>query len=112
MLRSFLISHCPRAGLGWRSSFAVLSLVVWGLVLTSWWSRPVVGAKAGPTGQEIFRFDTFGDEQLWTDQLRMHEVIETSLDPLTALSLGLKVDVDALAHGTISLATRTHHRTG
>jgi hypothetical protein len=46
-------------------------------------------------GQRIFRFDTFGDEQQWTDQLRMHEVIET-LPPTTALSLGLKVDVDAL----------------
>jgi hypothetical protein len=27
-------------------------------------------------GHAIFRFDTFGDEQLWTDKLRMHEVIE------------------------------------
>ena len=26
-------------------------------------------------GQAIFRYDTFGDEQLWTDVLRMHEVI-------------------------------------
>jgi hypothetical protein len=25
-------------------------------------------------GQQIFRFDTFGDEQLWTDTLHMHEV--------------------------------------
>ena len=25
-------------------------------------------------GRGIFRFDTFGDEQLWTDVLRMHEV--------------------------------------
>lgn len=47
-------------------------------------------------GREIFRFDTFGDEQKWTDQLRMHEVIESSIDPMTALGLGLKVDVDAL----------------
>src|SRR5687768_6823665 len=47
-------------------------------------------------GREIFRFDTFGDEQQWTDRLRMHEVIESALDPLTALQLGLKVDVDAL----------------
>ena len=29
-------------------------------------------------GQAIFRFDTFGDEQLWTDTLRMHEVIPKS----------------------------------
>src|SRR5690349_6623762 len=46
-------------------------------------------------GQMIFRFDTFGDEQLWTDVLRMHEVIET-VDPATALAVGLKVDLDAL----------------
>jgi hypothetical protein len=47
------------------------------------------------SGQEIFRFDTFGDEQLWTDVLRMHEVIP-NVDPATALAVGLKVDVDAL----------------
>ena len=46
-------------------------------------------------GQAIFRFDTFGDEQLWTDVLRMHEVIPT-VDPATALAVGLKVDVEAL----------------
>jgi mono/diheme cytochrome c family protein len=46
-------------------------------------------------GQAIFRYDTFGDEQLWTNVLRMHEVIQ-NVDPATALSVGLKVDVDAL----------------
>src|SRR5262245_42267459 len=46
-------------------------------------------------GQDIFRFDTFGDEQLWTNVLRMHEVVAT-VDPATALGVGLKVDVDAL----------------
>src|SRR4051794_882016 len=47
-------------------------------------------------GQQIFRFDTFGDEQQWTGTLRMNEVIEAALNPQTALSLGLKVDVEAL----------------
>jgi cytochrome c5/mono/diheme cytochrome c family protein len=47
-------------------------------------------------GKSIFRFDTFGDETFWTDTLRMHEVIRTSVSPLTALSVGLKVDADAL----------------
>ena len=46
-------------------------------------------------GQAIFRYDTFGDEQLWTDVLRMHEVMAT-VDPATALAVGLKVDVEAL----------------
>jgi hypothetical protein len=47
-------------------------------------------------GQRIFRFDTFGDESQWTDTLRMHEVIRTAVDPVTALNVGLKVDADAL----------------
>jgi hypothetical protein len=46
-------------------------------------------------GQAIFRYDTFGDEQLWTDVLRMHEVI-AAVPPATALAVGLKVDVEAL----------------
>lgn len=46
-------------------------------------------------GQQIFRFDTFGSEQLWTDTLRLHEAVET-VSPRTALSVGLKVDVEAL----------------
>ena len=53
------------------------------------------------SGQAIFRFDTFGDEQLWTDVLRMHEVIAT-VDPATALAVGLKVDVEALPRTIIA----------
>jgi hypothetical protein len=57
-------------------------------------------------GRAIFRFDTFGDEQLWTDALRLHEVIE-SVTPAQALSLGLKVDAEALPPSvTQALATR------
>ena len=52
-------------------------------------------------GQEIFRYDTFGDEQLWTDVLRLHEVLP-SVDPATALAVGLKVDVEALPAGVIA----------
>ena len=46
-------------------------------------------------GQAVFRFDTFGDEQLWTTALKLHEAI-AKVDPATALSVGLKVDADAL----------------
>lgn len=56
---------------------------------------PVSSAKP-LDGQSIFRFDTFGDEQLWTDTLRMHEVIQSSVSPVTALSVGLKVDAAVL----------------
>lgn len=47
-------------------------------------------------GRDIFRWDTFGDEKYWTDTLRMHEVIQAGVSPATALSVGLRVDVDSL----------------
>jgi hypothetical protein len=59
------------------------------------------GEHALKHGQAIFRFDTFGDEQLWTDVLRMHEPIAT-VSPATALAVGLKVDVDALPRSVIA----------
>src|SRR5215204_4494807 len=51
---------------------------------------------AADQGQQIFRFDTFGNEQLWTDTLRLHEVIQSSVSPAAALGVGLKVDATAL----------------
>ena len=55
-------------------------------------------------GKQIFRFDTFGDEDFWGGQLRLHEAIEgeqfggvgPGVSPATALGVGLKVDVRAL----------------
>jgi len=58
--------------------------------------EPDRGAAILAQGQQIFRFDTFGDETFWTDTLRMHEVIAKAVDPTTALSVGLKVDAQAL----------------
>jgi cytochrome c5 len=52
-------------------------------------------------GQKVFRFDTFGDDQLWTDKLRLHEVVERNVDPTTALKVGLKVDADVLPPGIL-----------
>jgi hypothetical protein len=52
-------------------------------------------------GRAIFRFDTFGDEQLWTGVLRLHEPIAT-LSPQQALGVGLKVDLDALPPATVA----------
>jgi hypothetical protein len=72
----------------------------------------IVGTSSvGPTtvarpfdGQEIFRYDTFGDEQLWTDTLRLHEALET-VTPETALAVGLKVDGDALPPPVLAALT-------
>jgi hypothetical protein len=75
------------------------SLVAFSLVFVLYLAVAVfsstTSAEPQHEGQTIFRFDTFGDEQLWTDALRMHEAIAT-VDPATALSVGLKVDVEAL----------------
>jgi cytochrome c553 len=57
---------------------------------------PVVDMAMLEQGKQVFRYDTFGDETFWTDTLRMHEVIRTAVDPTTALSVGLKVDSEAL----------------
>ena len=56
---------------------------------------PAVARPTALEGQQIFRFDTFGDEAFWTDTLRMHEVI-AGVSPAKALAVGLKVDLDAL----------------
>lgn len=55
-------------------------------------------------GRRTFRYDTFGDEVFWGDKLRLHDAIAGSklggvgggVGPSTALSVGLKVDADAL----------------
>jgi hypothetical protein len=69
-----------------------VGFAVSGIVPTT---ESVANAASPHAGRDVFRFDTFGDEQLWSDVLRMHEVLPT-VDPATALSVGLKVDVDAL----------------
>jgi len=55
-------------------------------------------------GRRIFRFDTFGSEAFWGDALQLHRAIAgeknggvgPGVSPKTALSVGLKVDADAL----------------
>jgi hypothetical protein len=72
-------------------------------------------------GRQTFRFDTFGDEAFWGDALKLHQAIEGSafggvgggVSPATALSVGLKVDADALpaslvddvTHGRVDLTS-------
>ena len=67
-------------------------------------TSPEAVAPSDPVaeGKQIFRFDTFGDEQHWTDTLRMHEVVEQNVDPTTALAVGLKVDADVLPPGILN----------
>lgn len=55
-------------------------------------------------GRAVFRFETFGDEIFWTDQLQLHKAIADEkhggtgkgLSPKDALAAGLKVDLAVL----------------
>jgi hypothetical protein len=51
-------------------------------------------------GRHTFRFDTYGDEAFWTDQLHIQQSVK-ALPPTTALMLGLKVDSAALSPATV-----------
>src|SRR5438552_10675461 len=61
-------------------------------------------AKMLEDGRHTFRFDTFGDEAFWGDALQLHKAIAGEkhggvgggVSPKTALSVGLKVDANAL----------------
>jgi hypothetical protein len=72
--------------------------------------EPIIDQAASTIrdGRDTFRFDTFGDEAFWGDQLRLHQAIEGSkfggagpgLSPRMALALGLKVDAHAIPQAT------------
>ena len=104
-----MISNCK-----WKSKTAILlttGLSCW-LAITidhqvsaqSNYPDPVTdGAmKMLQEGRQIFRFDTFGDEDYWGGELNLHQAIEGSkaggvgpgLSPVDALKLGLKVDAE------------------
>src|SRR4051794_40322301 len=65
-------------------------------------------------GRQAFRYDTFGDEAFWGDTLQLHKAIEgqkfaggvgPGVSPVTALSVGLKVDSDLLPADLIRQVT-------
>ena len=65
-------------------------------------------------GEQVFRFDTFGDEAFWGDTLKLHQAIEGAklggvgpgVSPKTALAVGLKVDIDALPRNLVEQIKR------
>jgi hypothetical protein len=67
-------------------------------------AMPAADVKLFRQGRRVFRFDTFGDEQFWTGALQLEKAIEGAknggvgpgVSPKTALSVGLKVDSQAL----------------
>jgi hypothetical protein len=61
-------------------------------------------------GKQIFRFDTFGDEDWWGGRLQLHKAIAgeenggvgPGVSPKTALAVGLKVDSQALPKSLVN----------
>lgn len=52
-------------------------------------------------GQQVFRFETFGNEGFWTDAVRLPAGIKAArVTPLQALKLGLQVDADMVDPAT------------
>jgi hypothetical protein len=71
-------------------------------------------AKMITEGRKTFRFDTFGGEDFWGGELRLHEAIAGAdlggvgpgVSPTDALALGLKVDADALPQALLQRLKR------
>src|SRR5688572_15084181 len=61
-------------------------------------------------GKNIFRFDTFGDEDFWSGLLHLNKAVAGAdnggygpgVSPVTALSVGLKVDAEALPQAVVT----------
>jgi hypothetical protein len=111
-----------------KSSFTFFAVVITACILISVFNqcgtKKAVRAQADESGEEntwntdirknaddmlekgraVFRFETFGNEAFWTDQLQLHKAIADKgaggigpgLTPKAALDAGLKVDIDVL----------------
>lgn len=61
-------------------------------------------------GKDIFRFDTFGDEDFWSNLLHIDKAVAgaanggfgAGVSPKTALAVGLKVDAEALPANVVA----------
>ena len=80
--------------------------------------RPDIEENAGrmiDRGRQVFRHDTFGSEDYWGGQLRLHEAISGAerhgvgkgLTPHQALAAGLKVDLDAVPNVLVQVIKGT-----
>ena len=92
---------------------ALIAIVVLSLYAEQKNKQPLTAADAAISshgeslveqGRQIFRYDTFGDQDFWGGALELHQAIEGAklggvgpgVSPATGLAVGLKVDQDAL----------------
>ncbi len=63
------------------------------------------------SGEQVYRFETFGNERFWTDAVRLPQgMMAAGFTPLNALELGLQVDAEALPYA-VQLALAIELRT-
>src|SRR5215207_255897 len=85
-------------------SGALLLILAFAFAVVGTQAKAKQAANLIAEGKQIFRFDTFGDEDFWGGQLQLHQAIQgeqfggvgPGVSPSTALAVGLKVDVEAL----------------
>lgn len=87
-----------------------LNVLTWGILGALGWHTWAWAQDVNPNahqvgdvvrGQQIFRFETFGNERFWTDALMLPQgIVAARLTPVQALGLGLSVNVDALSPAT------------
>jgi hypothetical protein len=85
---AFLLSGAPRSGEAAPDSAP-------GALLPARPTPLLDVLRLATQGRYAFRHDTFGDEAFWGGTLRLHEALD-DVSPATALSVGLKVDLEAL----------------
>ena len=94
--------------MAYKKTALVLTALVAAVVFTQCIKGGIVyGDNPDPLvrdGKKIFRFDTFGDEEFWSELLHIDKAIAGSdnggfgngVSPKAALAVGLKVDAEAL----------------
>jgi hypothetical protein len=117
MPRSSRLPKAVRTG-GLMAVCALAGGALFNVSAVSQTSRPVAKPPAPAAnasalvrqGKQIFRFDDFGDDAFWSGALGLDKAIAGSshggvgpgVSPKTALSVGLKVDADALPKSVLS----------
>ena len=94
------VSPLDRGSLGRASLTRAAVFIALGVILGATGCRrypqPKITTDAERQGREIFRYDTFGDERFWSDTAHLDSIIDKRIEPVEALKLGLKVDMDKL----------------
>lgn len=93
----------------------IVLFLIGGLAITQCTKEKNIHIQPGQPGladdeKQIFRYDDFGDDDFWSGLLHLDKAVTgaanggygTGVGPATALSVGLKVDAEALPPDLVS----------